>query len=129
MRDRSFMPSPSEKLAESLDVLKALQEGRRRCVFRSDDLSRVQRERLVENGFLQEVMKGWLRSGSRTHPAQAGLLMPTKTGRPQDTPHFSNCSKRFPKIFEQSMPRRKGVKSAACFDAVRSSINRRVGPE
>jgi len=29
-------------------------------VFRSGDLSRVHRERLVANGFLQEVMKGWL---------------------------------------------------------------------
>jgi hypothetical protein len=57
------MPSPNEKLSESLDVLKALQEGNRR-VFRSDDLSRVHRERLVENGFLQEVMKGWLISSS-----------------------------------------------------------------
>ena len=57
------MPSPNEKLAESLDVLKELQQGSRR-VFRSDDLSRVHRERLVENGFLQEVMKGWLISSS-----------------------------------------------------------------
>jgi fido (protein-threonine AMPylation protein) len=57
------MPSPNEKLAESLDVLEALQEGNQR-VFRSDDLSRVHRERLVENGFLQEVMKGWLISSS-----------------------------------------------------------------
>src|SRR6202158_6119482 len=57
------MATPNEKLAESLDVLKALQEGGRR-VFRSDDLSRVHRERLVENGFLQEVIKGWLISTS-----------------------------------------------------------------
>jgi Fic/DOC family protein/uncharacterized protein DUF1488 len=57
------MPSPNEKLAESLDVLKELQQNNRR-VFRSDDLSRVHRERLVENGFLQEVMKGWLISSS-----------------------------------------------------------------
>jgi len=57
------MATPNEKLAESLDVLKALQEGGRR-VFRSNDLSRVHRERLVENGFLQEVIKGWLISGS-----------------------------------------------------------------
>jgi fido (protein-threonine AMPylation protein) len=57
------MSSPNEKLAESLDELKALQQGNRR-VFRSDDLSRVHRERLVENGFLQEVMKGWLISSS-----------------------------------------------------------------
>lgn len=53
------MAAPNEKLAESLDVLKVLQEKGRR-VFRSDDLSRVHRERLLANGFLQEVMKGWL---------------------------------------------------------------------
>jgi len=57
------MATPNEKLAESLDVLKALQEGGRR-VFKSDDFSRVHRERLVANGFLQEVMKGWLISSS-----------------------------------------------------------------
>ena len=57
------MAAPNEKLAESLDVLKALQEGGRR-VFMSDDFSRVHRERLVENGFLQDVMKGWLISSS-----------------------------------------------------------------
>src|SRR5579859_6088005 len=57
--ERCSMAAPNEKLAESLDVLKALQHGGRH-VFRSDDLSRVHRERLVANGFLQEVMKGWL---------------------------------------------------------------------
>jgi hypothetical protein len=57
------MATPNEKLAESLDVLKALQQGGRR-VFRSGDLGRVHRERLVANGFLQEVMKGWLISSS-----------------------------------------------------------------
>jgi fido (protein-threonine AMPylation protein) len=65
------MPSPNEKLAESLDVLEALQQGNRR-VFRSDDLSRVHRERLVENRFLQEVMKGWLISSSPdTEPGES----------------------------------------------------------
>src|SRR5579864_4887510 len=57
------MATPNEKLAESLDALKALQDGGRR-VFRSDDLSRVHRERLVANGFVQEVMRGWLISSS-----------------------------------------------------------------
>jgi len=57
------MSSPNEKLAESLDELEALQHGNRR-VFRSDDLSRVHRERLLENGFLREVMKGWVISSS-----------------------------------------------------------------
>lgn len=67
------MPSPNEKLAESLDELKALQQGNQR-VFRSDDLSRVHRERLLENGFLQEVMKGWLISSSPD--SQAGESTP-----------------------------------------------------
>src|SRR5439155_2221214 len=52
------MPSPNEKLAESLTALRSLQRAGRR-VFQSDELSRTHRERLVENGFLQEVMKGW----------------------------------------------------------------------
>lgn len=61
--DKGHMATPNEKLAESLSVLKALQESGRR-VFRSDDFSRVHRERLVENGFLLDVMKGWLISSS-----------------------------------------------------------------
>ena len=57
------MASPSEKLSASLALLEALQEGGRR-VFRSRELTRVHRERLVRNGFLREVMKGWLISSS-----------------------------------------------------------------
>lgn len=65
------MAAPNEKLAESLDALKVLQEGGRR-VFRSGDLSRVHRERLVANGFLQEVMKGWLIStGPNARPGDS----------------------------------------------------------
>jgi len=52
------MAKPSEKLAESLDVLHALQE-QGVIAIRSSDLSRTHRERLCQNGFLQEVMKGW----------------------------------------------------------------------
>lgn len=52
------MATPQEKLADSLDVLKALQE-RGLVAVRARDLSRVHRERLMKNGFLQEVMKGW----------------------------------------------------------------------
>src|SRR5436309_1456644 len=53
------MPAPHEKLAEALSALRSLQKGGRR-VIKSGDLSRLHRERLVEQGFLQEVMKGWL---------------------------------------------------------------------
>ncbi len=52
------MATPSEKLAESLDVLRTLQE-RNVVAIRSSDLTRTHRERLQANGFLQEVMKGW----------------------------------------------------------------------
>ena len=57
------MATPNEKLAASLAQLQKLQ-GRGRRVFRSAELTRVHRERLVRNGFLREVMKGWLISSS-----------------------------------------------------------------
>jgi len=52
------MATPQEKLAQSLQVLKTLQE-RGVVALRSADLSRTHRERLLRNGFLQEVVKGW----------------------------------------------------------------------
>ena len=52
------MASPQEKLAESLQVLRELQE-RGAIAVRSADLSRTHRERLFKNGFLKEVMRGW----------------------------------------------------------------------
>jgi len=57
------MPKPNEKLAESLSALRDLQKGGRR-VFRSRELSRTHRERLIRSGFLREVIKGWLMSSS-----------------------------------------------------------------
>src|SRR3984893_16602569 len=84
------MPTPKEKLAESLDALSALQkEGHH--VFRSEDLSRVNRERLLTNGFLQEVMKGWLISSNPS------------AGEGDSTPRYASfwefcaryCSERF----------------------------------
>ena len=52
------MASPSDKLAESLTVLKTLQDSCR-IAIRSEDLSRTHRERLLGGGFIREVMKGW----------------------------------------------------------------------
>ena len=52
------MASPSEKLARSLAALKNLQD-RDVVAIRSSDLGRIDRERLVANGFLQAVIKGW----------------------------------------------------------------------
>jgi len=57
------MATPNEKLAESLAVLQALQRKGRR-VFRSDELSRVHRERLLRHRFVQNAMKGWLISST-----------------------------------------------------------------
>lgn len=52
------MTSPSEKLADSLEALRKLQESGI-IAIQAKDLSRTHRERLLKNGFLQEVMKGW----------------------------------------------------------------------
>ena len=52
------MATPQEKLAESLDALKKLHD-RGTVAIRATDLSRAHRERLLRNGFLQEVIKGW----------------------------------------------------------------------
>ena len=53
------MATPSEKLAESLEVLHKLQNADGAAAIRARDLTRTHRERLLKNGFLQEVMKGW----------------------------------------------------------------------
>ena len=52
------MASPQEKLADSLEALEILL-AKNVVAIRSSDLSRTHRERLVQNGFLKEVMKGW----------------------------------------------------------------------
>ena len=52
------MATPQEKLAQSLEALKALQD-KAVVAIRTGDLSRTHRERLLKNGFIQEVMKGW----------------------------------------------------------------------
>ena len=51
------MATPADKLAQSLHALKALQA--KAVAIRASDLTRVHRERLLKNGFIREVMKGW----------------------------------------------------------------------
>jgi fido (protein-threonine AMPylation protein) len=84
------VPTPNEKLAESMAELEKLQaEGQR--VFRSQELSRVHRERLLHAGFLQQVVRGWLISSS------------PGTARGESTPWFASfwefcaryCEERF----------------------------------
>ena len=53
------MASPSQKLAESLEVLRGVQDAGRGAAIRTRDLTRTHRERLVANGFLREVIRGW----------------------------------------------------------------------
>jgi fido (protein-threonine AMPylation protein) len=52
-----------QKLASSLEKLHKLQSGSRR-VFRSKEFLRTDRERLLAQGFLREVIKGWVISTS-----------------------------------------------------------------
>lgn len=52
------MKTPQEKLAGSLEALEALQD-KGIIAIRARDLSRTHKERLLKNGFIQEVMKGW----------------------------------------------------------------------
>ena len=52
------MATPSEKLAEVLEVLRELQE-KGMTAIKSEALSRTTRERLQDNGFIKKVYKGW----------------------------------------------------------------------
>ncbi len=62
------MAAPADKLADSLDVLKALQDQGRHAI-RASDLTRTHRERLLANGFIREVMKGWYIPSRPDEPA------------------------------------------------------------
>ena len=53
------MVSPNEKLAVALTALSQLQ-GEGRHIFRSGQFAREHRERLLRNGYLRPVIKGWL---------------------------------------------------------------------
>ncbi|MDC9723000.1 MAG: Fic family protein [Urechidicola sp.] len=63
------MATPSAKLAESLERLKEIQDLGF-VAIKSSDLSRVHRERLIDNGFIKEVIKGWYISAP--HEEQQG---------------------------------------------------------
>jgi len=53
------MATPAEKLAQSLEVLRNIQNYKGSAVFKSSEISRTHKERLLNNGFIQEVIKGW----------------------------------------------------------------------
>ena len=63
------MATAGEKLADSLLKLKALQDSGITAI-KASDISRIHRERLLANGFIKEVVKGWYISVS--HNEQQG---------------------------------------------------------
>jgi len=52
------MAMPQDKLAQSLTVLKKLQD-KGIVAIHTKNMTRTHRERLLKNGFIKEVMKGW----------------------------------------------------------------------
>lgn len=71
------MATPAEKLADSLQELKLLQD-QGVVAIKSVMLSRTHRERLLKNNFIQEVYKGWY------------LVIPPAFGKGDSTIWFSN---------------------------------------
>jgi len=53
------MAKPNEKLATSLKALQHLQDKKGIVAIQNTDLSRINKERLLKNGFLKEITKGW----------------------------------------------------------------------
>lgn len=62
------MATPQEKLAQSLAVLKGFQD-KGIVAINTKDISRTHRERLLNFGFIKEVMKGWYISSRAEEPA------------------------------------------------------------
>jgi hypothetical protein len=52
------MATPNEKLADSLRILQELHDNSK-VAIKSAELSRINRERLLKNGFLKPITKGW----------------------------------------------------------------------
>ncbi|VAW72012.1 hypothetical protein MNBD_GAMMA13-1402 [hydrothermal vent metagenome] len=61
------MATPSDKLVQSLEALKSLQDQGIKAI-RTKNMTRTHRERLLKNGFIKEVMKGWYISSRPDEP-------------------------------------------------------------
>ena len=61
------MATPEEKLAKALEVLKTFQDEDGVAIIKTSSISRSERDILLKNGFIQEVMKGWYVS---SHPRE-----------------------------------------------------------
>lgn len=53
------MATPSEKLANSLEILREFQNENGTAVIKASDIARSHKDRLVAKGFIREVIKGW----------------------------------------------------------------------
>ncbi len=70
------MAAPQDKFANSPSVLKTFQdEGI--VAIHSKNMTRAHRQRLLKNGFIEEVMKGWYiqSSGKTNRKAQPGTII------------------------------------------------------
>lgn len=52
------MATPQEKLAQALEALKKLQDQGNTAI-KTSELSRINRERLIDNGFIRQIIQGW----------------------------------------------------------------------
>ena len=53
------MATPKEKLAQALEELQKWQNEKGIAVIQTNEISRTVKDRLIANGFLKEVVKGW----------------------------------------------------------------------
>ena len=60
------MASPSEKLAQSLEILHGLQNANGAAAIRARDMTRTHRERLMANGFSRRSSRDGTSRAART---------------------------------------------------------------
>jgi hypothetical protein len=53
------MSTPAERLAQSLEILSKFQNTKGLAVIKAKELPRIHKERLIANGFIREVLRGW----------------------------------------------------------------------
>lgn len=53
------MATPAERLAQSLEILSKFQNTKGIAVIKANELPRIHKERLIANGFIREVLRGW----------------------------------------------------------------------
>jgi len=79
------MSTPAEKLAEFLEILSNFQDENGCAVIKANQISRTHKERLLRNGFIQEVIKDGI-----LHPGLIALKVIQHPGT-----HFFGSLHRF----------------------------------